>query len=48
MGEAHERLQGQIQHQQRLGHENVSLSSDMIILALKAEVKGMIYIFLNI
>lgn len=40
MGEAQERLQNHLQQQQRLGQENSSLASDMLISALKAELKG--------
>jgi hypothetical protein len=40
MGEAHERLQNHLQQQQRVGQENSRLASEMIILSLKAEIKG--------
>ncbi|KAK7095290.1 hypothetical protein V1264_006720 [Littorina saxatilis] len=40
MGEAQDRLQNHLQQQQRMGQENSVLASEMLIHALKAEMKG--------
>ncbi|XP_076436309.1 hamartin-like [Babylonia areolata] len=41
MGEAQERLQNLLDHQQRIGQENATLSNNMLVQALRAEIKDL-------